>query len=132
MHWALKRGFSAIIEMLFDKREIDGYVRKARNDAKELKQAMDHIARNQRYLPRLLMQLIKKKNTHEFTAFDIAIVTLLAKGIRQKEFPTYLQQSQIRPSGLSSVEKRLNYMKEALEFSNNEQLVLFCKEMGII
>lgn len=123
---------AATIEMLFDKLEIDGYVRKARNDAKELKQAMDLIARNQRYFPRQLVQLIRKKNTHEFTDFDITIVTLLAKGMRQKDIPAYLQQNQVRPSGLSSVEKRLNYMKEALEFSNNEQLIAFCKDMGII
>jgi len=123
---------AAIIEMLFNRLEIDGYVRKARNDAKELKQAMDHMARNQRYFPRQLMQLIKRKNTHEFTDFDIVIVNLLAKGMRQKDIPAHLRQNQVRPSGLSSVEKRLNYMKEVLNFSNNEQLIVFCKDMGII
>jgi len=78
------------------------------------------------------MQLIKKKNTYEFTDFDITIVTLLAKGMRQKNIPAYLRQNKIRPSGLSSVEKHLNSMKEALNFSNNEQLIAFCKDMGII
>ncbi|HVU57186.1 MAG TPA: response regulator [Puia sp.] len=125
-------GDAATIEMLFEKLGVDGYVRKARNDAKDLKQALDHIARDQRYFPRLLMQLIKKKNTYEFTDFDITIVTLLAKGMRQKDIPAYLREHHIRPSGLSSVEKHLNYMKEALSFSNNEQLIVFCKDMGII
>jgi two-component system capsular synthesis response regulator RcsB len=123
---------AATIEMLFKKLHIDGYVRKARNDAKELRLAMDHIARNECYLPRHLMQLIQKKNTHDFSEFDIIIITLLAQGIRQKEIPSHLQQKQIKPSGLSSIEKRLNYMKEALEFSNNEQLIAYCKDMGII
>jgi DNA-binding NarL/FixJ family response regulator len=123
---------AAVIEALFYKQEIDGYVRKARNDAKELKLAIDCIANNQCYRPRQLEQLIKQKNTHEFTEFDVIIISLLAQGMRQKDIPAYLQQKQIRPSGLSSIEKRLNHMKEVLSFSNNEQLVVYCKEMGIV
>ena len=123
---------AAIIEMLFNQQDIDGYVRKARNDAKELKSAIDHIARNQRYFPRHLIELVKQKNAHEFTQFDLTILSLLAQGIRQKDIPAYLQQNNIRPSGLSSVEKHLNQMKDVLEFSNNEQLIAYCKDMGIV
>jgi two-component system capsular synthesis response regulator RcsB len=123
---------ATVIEMLYKKQDIDGYVRKARNDAKELKSAIETIANNQRYFPRALAQIIKQKNTHEFTEFDIAIISLLARGIRQKDIPDHLQQQQIRPSGLSSVEKRLNHMKEVLNFYNNEQLVAYCKDVGII
>jgi len=125
-------GKAAVIEMLFDAQNIDGYVRKGRNDAKELKMAIDHIGRNQRYFPRHLIELVKQKNAHEFTKFDVIILSLLAQGIRQKDIPAYLQQNNIRPSGLSSVEKRLNHMKEVLEFSNNEQLIAYCKDMGIV
>lgn len=125
-------GDAATIEMLFNKLEIDGYVRKARNDAKELKLAIEHINNNQRYFPRHVMQLIKQKNAHDFTSFDIIIIHLLSKGFRQKDIPSHLQQNKIKPSGLSSVEKRLNYMREVFGFSNNEQLVAYCKDMGII
>ena len=125
-------GKAAIIEMLFNKHEINGYVRKARNDAKELKLAITTIAKNYRFFPRHLMELIKQKNAHQFTEFDIVIISLLADGTRQKDIPFYLQKNHITPSGLSSVEKRLNHIKEVLEFSKNEQLVAFCKDMGII
>jgi two-component system capsular synthesis response regulator RcsB len=124
-----KRG---VIEGLFNRQSIDGYVRKARNDAKELRSAIDQIDKNQRYFPRWFVDLIKHKNAHEFTEFDIIIISLLAKGIRQKDIPAYLQKNKIKPSGLSSIEKRLNHMKEALDFSNNEQLIAYCKELGII
>lgn len=123
---------ASIIESLFNKQEIDGYVRKARNDAKELKEAINKIAENQRYFPRHLQQLIKQKNAHAFTEFDITIISLLAQGMRQKDIPAHLEQHQIKPSGLSSVEKRLNHIKEAFQFSKNEQLVAYCKDMGII
>jgi two-component system capsular synthesis response regulator RcsB len=122
----------ATIEMLFDKLEIDGYVRKARNDAKELKLALESISENQRYFPRHLRQAIKQKNAYDFTEYDITIISLLASGMRQNQIPSYLQKKQIRPSSLSSMEKQLNHIKEILEFSKNEQLVAFCKDMGII
>jgi two-component system capsular synthesis response regulator RcsB len=125
-------GKPAIIESLFNTHGIDGYVRKARNDTKELKLAINNIANNQSYYPRHLIQLVKKKNTHEFTEYDIAIISLLASGMRQKDIPAYLQDHQIRPWGLSSVEKRLSLMREVLEMSKNEQLVAYCKDMGII
>lgn len=120
------------IEKLYYELEIDGYVRKARNDAKELKTAIDEIEKNQRYYPRHLMQLLKQKNVYEFSTFDIAILTLLSEGIRQKDIPEYLQRQGIRPSGLSSVEKKLNFLKEEHKFTTNEQLIAFCKEYGII
>lgn len=120
------------IEQLYNHLGIDGYVRKARHDARELKQAITEIAQHRRYLPRHLQQLINNKNAYEFTKFDKLIITLLAEGMLQKDIPAYLQQQQIKPSGLSTIEKRLNQMKEALEFTKNEQLVAFCKDMGII
>ena len=123
---------TAVIESLFELFAIDGYVRKARNDAGELKSAIEHIAKNKRHIPVNFRQAVRQKNTYEFTELDVTIISLLSKGMHQKDIPAYLQQNNIRPSGLSSLEKRLSQMKEALEFSKNEQLVAFCKDMGII
>lgn len=122
----------SVIEMLFEQSDIDGYVRKARNDAKELKAAIETVARNQSYFPRHLTQKIRQKNVYDFTEYDITIINLLASGMRQKDIPAYLIENRITPSGLSSIEKRLNYIKETLEFTKNEQLIAFCKDMGII
>jgi len=120
------------IKMLIDQLEVDGYVRKARNDAKELKMAIEHISQNRTYFPRQVLQLIHRSNAHEFTEFDIAVIELLAQGVRQKDIPTFLAEKKIQPSGLSSVEKRLNYIREQLDCTNNEQLGAFCKDKGVI
>ncbi|MDX3914908.1 MAG: response regulator [Pseudosphingobacterium sp.] len=122
----------ATIDAIFKELAIDGYVRKARRDAQALKQAISTIYKGGKYIPTDLKQSIKKKNSHEFTAFDITIIKLLSQGVLQKDIPFYLQQHNIKPSGLSSVEKRLGQIKEVLEFSKNEQLVIYCKEMGLI
>lgn len=122
----------AIIESLFKNCGIDGYVRKARHDAKELKLAIEAIANKKSYISTDLRESLRQKNSHEFTDFDTIIITQLAQGTLQKDIPTYLMHNNIRPSGLSSIEKRLNLIKETLGFSKNEQLVAYCKDFGII
>ena len=123
---------AAVIDMLFNELGINGYVRKARHDAQELKLAIDNIFRNKQHFPAHLRQTVKQKNAYQFSNFDITIISLLSNGMLQKDIPEYLQKNNIKPSGLSSLEKRLNHIKETLEFSKNEQLVAFCKDMGII
>nr|WP_295867557.1 response regulator [uncultured Chitinophaga sp.] len=122
----------AAIDQLCNNEDIDGFVRKARNDARELKEAIREIARHRRYFPRHVKQLVEKKNTYSFSEVDITIITLLAQGVLQKDIPTHLQRSGITPSGLSSIEKKLSQMKSVLGFSKNEQLVAYCKDIGVI
>jgi two-component system capsular synthesis response regulator RcsB len=121
-----------VIDNLFEQWGINAYVRKGRNDAQDLKMAINLVNKNKKYISTDLKQSIKEKNSHEFTSLDIHIISLLSNGTLQKDIPDYLQQNNIKPSGLSSVEKRLNLMKEVLGFTKNEQLIAFCKDMGII
>ena len=122
---------AVIIKKLFDEQAIDGYVRKARGDAKELLKAVDAIRNNQRYYPRHLIEKANT-NTHEFTEFDVKLISLMIEGKRQKEISDYLKQHNIRPSATSSIEKRLAHIKEELNFSTNEQLIAHCVKMGIV
>jgi two-component system capsular synthesis response regulator RcsB len=123
---------AAVIGDLFNKAGVNGYVRKARRDAQELKSAIEHIYKNKQHFPPEFRQDIRQKNAHDFSAYDITIISQLSNGMLQKDIPAYLLQNQIRPSGLSSIEKRLNQIKDALGFSKNEQLVAYCKDKGII
>jgi two-component system capsular synthesis response regulator RcsB len=125
-------GKAAVIDTLFNQLGIDGYVRKSRQDAQELKQAMESLWKNRTHFPAQLRRAVKQKNAHDFTDFDITIISLLSQGMLQKDIPAYLQENGIRPSGLSSLEKRLSLIKEVLEFTKNEQLVAYCKDFGII
>lgn len=122
----------SVIRSLFNDLEINGYVRKARNDAKDLKNAIDRVCKGHKYISVDLKHVLNESNSHEFTSYDITIITLLSKGMLQKEIPHYLQENSVKPAGLSSVEKRFNLIKEVFGFSNNEQLIVYCKDMGII
>lgn len=122
----------AVVQSLVDKLQIDGYVRKGRRDAEMLREAIGVIYRGGRYISPDIRQAIKEQNSHEFTTFDVTLVTLLYKGKSQKEISDYLQQNNISPSGLSSIEKRLNLMRTNLGFSKNTQLIAYCRDIGII
>lgn len=123
---------SGIIDALFKDNGINGYVRKGRNDGKELKKAIDAVFNGKNYLALDIKNEVKKLNSYEFTSYDITLVSLLSKGIIQKNIPTYLVTNDIKPNSLSSVEKRLNVLKEELRINNNEQLIAFCKDLGVI
>lgn len=122
----------AVISQLFNEEGINAYVHKGRSDVKDLKKAIEHTYRNEKYISADNHQTLKKMNAFEFSNFDIHVVKLLSEGVMQKKIPEYLKEMHIKPNSLSSVEKRLNVLKDSLSFSNNEQLVAFCKDLGII
>lgn len=111
---------------LYKDYQIDAFVRKARRDVKELKQAFEAITRGQQYYSREWAQLDKQSKTYEFTEFDVNIIRLLCQGKQQKEIATHLGRS------LSTIEKTLKRIRDEFGFSKNEQLVLWCKEKGIL
>ncbi len=122
----------AFISKLYKQYEVDGYVRKARHDIRELKQAFQALSVRETYYPHSVVQLIRQKDDFDFKDFDITIISLLAKGYRQKEIEAYLKNNKIEPSSLSSIEKRLKEIRDEFGFSKNEQLVLHCKERGLL
>ncbi|MFP3592167.1 response regulator [Chryseobacterium sp. SIMBA_038] len=123
---------SGIIDSLFTESKINGYVRKARNDSRDLKKAIASVYVNENYLSLDLKQDVKKLNNYEFSTYDLTLVSLLSQGVLQKNIPVYLQNNNMRPNSLSSVEKKLNSLKEDLGVTSNEQLVAFCKDLGVI
>lgn len=122
----------SVAQELFNDLNIDAYVPKARRDAQDLKTAIETVYNGRKHLSPHLKKDTDKEKNHDFTPFDIAIISLLAKGILQKEIPFHLEQKKIKPSGLSSVEKRLSLIKTELDIYSNEQLIAYCKDKKII
>jgi len=121
-----------IVDQLFTDLDIDGYVRKARYDAEDLRRAVDAVANNKKYRSADLMRKKRVENSYDFKTYDVQIIKLLCNGTPQKNIPAYLQENNIKPAGLSSVEKRLSSIKTSLNISSNEQLVAYCKDKKII
>lgn len=125
-------GRPEVIKPLIRELGIHAYVRKARHDANELRAALTAISKGESHFPAQLSQGTKQNNSFSFTKYDTTIITLLAQGKKQKDIPFYLEANNIKPSGLSSIEKRLNLIKYVFDFTTNEQLIAYCKDYKII
>lgn len=118
----------ATIKKLFDIYRIDGYVAKGRGDAQEIKKAVKKIEEGGTFYPSVL----KKTNVIEISPIEFQILKMLSNGVIQKNIPAFLQEKNIKPNSLSSVEKTLNTLKENFGANNNEQLIAITKDLGII
>lgn len=123
---------ASVAQSLFNELDIDAYVPKARRDAKDLKLAIDIVYQGKKHFSPNLKRDISEEKHHDFTPFDVTVITLLSNGVLQKEIPFYLQQKDIKPAGLSSVEKRLSLIKTSLNIFSNEQLIAYCKDKQVI
>jgi DNA-binding NarL/FixJ family response regulator len=121
-----------IIDFLFNELQINAYVHKGRSDVRELKKAIEQSYINEKYISQENQDAFRQMNAFEFSSYDVKVVTLLSEGILQKNVPEYLQKMNVKPNSLSSVEKRLFTLKDALNVSNNEQLIALFKDLGII
>ncbi|RZM08964.1 MAG: response regulator transcription factor, partial [Pedobacter sp.] len=121
-----------VIDFLFKELNIDAFVRKARSDSKELRIAIQTVYDDQIYISHNLKLPVNSMNTLEFSNYDILLLQLLSDGILQKNIPKKLQEKNIYPNSLSSVEKRINAMKLALSVKNSEELISCSKNLGII
>jgi DNA-binding NarL/FixJ family response regulator len=125
-------GRPALIKSFFSTLQINGFVQKGRLDAIELEQAVRTIVKGQTFISPRIKEQISPSNSHQFTNYDLTVISLLAAGMQLKEIPAKLSALRITPNGMSSMEKRLNHIKTVLNFKKNEQLIAFCKDMGII
>lgn len=121
-----------IIDGLFQNMHINGFILKGRRDTEHLNEALDMLNKRMRYIPAEFKQMVRSRNAHDFTDFDIAIISRIAEGKKQKEITAYLHEQGFKASSLSSIEKRLNTIREALGFTNNAQLIAYCKDYKVI
>lgn len=122
---------ASVAQSLFKELKIDAFVPKARRDAQDLKLAVETVYNGKKHVSVNLKKDLEQQH-HEFNEFDTEVVSLLSQGVLQKDVPIYLQQKNIKPSGLSSVEKRLSIIKTKLNIFSNEQLIAYCKDKKII
>ncbi len=117
---------------LFINLGINGYVPKTRGAAADFRSAISAIYDGKKYYSQNLRNDVKMLHSYEFTEIEKTIVLLLYKGKSQKEISTYLEQNQIKPWSLSSIEKTLSHLKTELNVSTPAQLIGYCRDNHII
>lgn len=122
---------AAVIDELFKVYNIDGFVSKGRNDGRELINTIKKVFAGEKVIPQHLLHSIRN-TTQSLTPYDLSLLTLIGKGWKQKEIVTHFNKHGIQPDSRSAVEKRLNDLREIFDAKNNIEMIVLCKDLGIL
>ena len=120
-----------IIDDLFKILSVDGFVSKGRNDGKELRNTIKKVFRGETVIPQEILNSIRNTPL-KITENDELLLALLAKGFTQGEIEDHFKQNKFTPNSKSYIEKRLNELREIFNAKNNIELIVICKDLGII
>lgn len=120
-----------IIYDLYERYQINGYVSKARNDGKDLKSTISKVYNGERAIPQDIMNALRHIS-FDFTDYDLKLLELLSKGWKQNEIGSFFKKNNINPHSIRSIEKRLNDLRVSLNAKNNIEMIVICKDIGLI
>ncbi|CAH0129393.1 response regulator [Chryseobacterium sp. Bi04] len=120
-----------IIDDLFKIQNINGFVSKGRNDGKDLRNTIKKVFSGETVIPQEILNSIRN-TSFGFTEYDVTLIELLSKGWKQSEIEIYFKENKITPDSRSAIEKRLNDLRFELGAKNNIELIVICKDIGII
>ncbi len=121
-----------VVTTLVERFGINGYILKGSRDEEDMTAAIDAIAHQKLFVSQEFRQAVRAKNAHDFTDYDIIVISELANGTYQKNIPYVLEEKGFKNSSLRSVEKRLGQIRDAYGLTKNEQLIAYCKDHWII
>lgn len=120
------------IKTLINNYHINGYVCKGRYGLNQLKDAMEHVHNDIFYSSPEISQALATPGTFEVDDYDIELMKLLSDGLTQEEIGCLFKEKEISPSSLSSIEKRINKLKDSFKAKNATNLVAIVKDLGLI
>lgn len=111
---------------------INAYVCKGRNGLTELENGIHEVYKNEIYLSPQIKQALSQNSDLEMSDYDIELLKFLAKGMSQDDISVELKKTSIKPNSLSSIEKKLNRIKDSFRANNTTHLVAIAKDLGLI
>lgn len=111
---------------------MNAYVWKSNHGQRELKKAVQSVFNGEFFITPQLAHALRDKEAFEVTDYDVFLLKHLAEGLDQKEISEALKNKDIKPSSVSSVEKRLKLLKENFNANNPTQLIAITKDFGLI
>ena len=119
------------IKQYLDVLGANGYVLKGRNSSRELVDAIGEISENRTYVTPEIGYAIRKMPALEIDTYDLNLIRELANGHSQHEISGLFELRSIQPHSLSSIEKRINRLKDYFMAKNTPHLVAIAKDMGL-
>ena len=120
------------IQQYLESLGVDAFILKGRESSLHLVEAIKAIQEDQRYLSPELSDILLKTSGLDIDEYDLLLLKSLSEGYSQQEISKRFKKQSISPHSLSSIEKRVNRLKEALSARNIPNLIALSKDMGII
>ena len=115
-----------------DELGVNGYVLKGPDSALQMIHAIETVYQGETYLSPDLSQALQQEPGLDIDDFDLMLLRDLAEGYSQADISRKLSKKGVVPSSLSSIEKRINRLKEYLMARNIPNLIAIAKDMGLI
>jgi DNA-binding NarL/FixJ family response regulator len=120
-----------VIDDLYKIYGINGFVSKARNDGKELRNAIERVSKGEIVMSQDILNAIRNI-PFALDAYDLKLLELLAKGLIQDEIEMYFRKNLIKPFSRRAIEKRLYELRDGVGAKNNVEMIVIFKDMGLI
>ncbi|MCX2681767.1 response regulator [Galbibacter sp. EGI 63066] len=120
------------IRTFFKRLNINSYICKGRNSTKEMVRAIKMLTETDQYVSAELQQTLRAAPVMEIEEYDILLINELANGNAQDEIAFLFKKQGIRPASKSSIEKRINRLKNYFKAKNTAHLVSIVKDMGLL
>jgi DNA-binding NarL/FixJ family response regulator len=111
---------------------VNAYVCKGRNGIAELSIGVKSVYEGSRYFSPKIAKALENKTNLEIDIYDVELLRSISKGLSQEEISAVFKTKGLSPSGLSSIEKRLNKLKIQLNSKNTIHLIAIAKDLGLI
>ncbi|MCA0958301.1 response regulator [Muricauda ruestringensis] len=121
------------IKTLYDNFGIDAFVGKERRDINEIAKAVSQVFEGKTYFSESLKHALRSsENQLELDEYDILLLKLLTKGLKQEEIAQYFQEKNYPASSLRSIQDRLGKLKTIFGAKTPVHLVAQAMERGFI
>jgi DNA-binding NarL/FixJ family response regulator len=119
------------INDLYKMYHINGFVSKARNDGKELRNTIRKVSEGETVVSQEILNAFRNI-PFDLNAYDLKLLELLANGFKQNEMADILKELSMKPYGKRSVEKRLSELRDSVGAKKNTEMIIIFKDIGLI
>lgn len=120
------------VRQLVNQFKVNAYVCKDRRGSIELAKAIEATSNNKQFLSPQIAGALSSKIDLEITDYDIQLAKQLSLGLDQKGISCYFIKNNISPGSVSSIEKRLNKLRDKFKADNAIHLVSKMRDLGLI
>lgn len=111
---------------------IDGYVHKTGEGFMQLIEAIRTLSRQGCYISPEVSESIQHSLLLEIDSYDVMLLDELANGYSQREISQRFSVQGISPRSLSSIEKRINLLKDYFKARNIPHLIALVKDERLL